>query len=537
MAKVDPRQAELHDLQRQYRNMEINRRAYAEESQSLLRKQQGTIDKLRKDNDGLKSDIAMIMRSSNKPMSATQLEALQKMQDSGDRYANSIDFERKNIQTMEEQIQIMKQKVLSQRKAMGGVNASKDNHFMIQKQIRILENRLEKALVKFNEAIAHNKDLRHEIDDLRRERVVFENVYRKMERELQDRKRQMAEIIELSNQSYEQRDSYQMEVAAIEQANRKEQEEFEEQMMELGRMLDTELRLPDPSGGTARGVTARGGTARQQAEGAASSKYGKTLEKGDVLASMERVQNFEEAFNKIKAATGIADVEHLVRNFIKNEDHNFSLFNYVNEQNNEIEKLEEQIQVLREEERKYAQESGEDAHQHKQILKELESKLASTESMAEKYEIRSQDLQRAVESLKRGIQSIYEKLDIDEDGFGDPNVTESNMTHYLALVEQKANSLLKDYTSIRQALMQPVVGVDATAGQSSPSKSLVSVLGAGPKVPMGQELLTVQPPKLDEYQSDEEDDEDARPFTREELKSKTIGRLQRMGTKRNKPRR
>ena len=58
---------------------------------------------------------------------------------------------------------------------------------------------------------------------MRRERIVFENIYRKMERELQDKKQQMAEIIELSNKSYEQRDTYQMEVAAIEQANRKEQ--------------------------------------------------------------------------------------------------------------------------------------------------------------------------------------------------------------------------------------------------------------------------------------------------------------------------
>jgi chromosome segregation ATPase len=230
---------------------------------------------------------------------------------------------------------------------------------------------------------------------------------------------------------------------------------------------------------------------------AASKSYGKTMEKGDVLASMERVQNFEEAFNKIKAATGISDIEELVRNFIKNEDHNFSLFNYVNEQNNEIEKLEEHIQILREEERKFAQESGEDAHQHKQILRELETKLSSTENMAEKYEIRSQDLQRAVESLKRGIQSIYEKLDIEDDGFGEPTVTESNMTHFLALVEQKANSLIGDYGDIRQALMQPIAGIDARE-ETSPSKSLISVLGAGPKVPMGQDLLTVQPPKLDD---------------------------------------
>ena len=46
---------------------------------------------------------------------------------------------------------------------------------------------------------------------------MFENVYRKMERELQERKKKMAEIIEVSNQAYEQRDTFQMEIAAIEQ--------------------------------------------------------------------------------------------------------------------------------------------------------------------------------------------------------------------------------------------------------------------------------------------------------------------------------
>ena len=74
---------------------------------------------------------------------------------------------------------------------------------------------MDKALVRFNEGIALNKTLRDNIDDLRRERVVFENIYRKMERELTERKQKMAEIIELSNQSYEQRDAFQMEIAAI----------------------------------------------------------------------------------------------------------------------------------------------------------------------------------------------------------------------------------------------------------------------------------------------------------------------------------
>jgi len=49
---------------------------------------------------------------------------------------------------------------------------------------------------------------------------------------------------------------------------------------------------------------------------------------------------------------------------------------------------------------------------------------------------------------------------------------------------------------------------------------------------MGQELLHVNPPKLDEYQSDEDgddDDDDAKPLTREELKARTLAKLQRKG--------
>ena len=219
-----------------------------------------------------------------------------------------------------------------------------------------------------------------------------------------------------------------------------------------------------------------------------------------------------------------------MRTFIKNEDHNFSLFNYVNEQNNEIEKLEEQQQMLRVEEKHYAQESGDDVVAHKQILKELESKLASTESMAEKYEMRCQDLQRAIESLKRGIQSTYDRLEIsngaenavDEDGAAVPSqssdtlITESNLVYYLGLIEQKANQILAKYSTIRNHLMSAAQmsaqmmqssksqGQNQTLGASESNKSIVAILGSGPKIAMGQETVHINPPKLDDYQSDDE---------------------------------
>jgi predicted nucleic acid-binding Zn-ribbon protein len=91
--------------------------------------------------------------------------------------------------------------------------------------------------VKFNEALSLNKDLRKDIDSLRQERSTFDGIYRKMEKQLQDRKKAMSAIIEASNKAYEARDAAQMEVAAIQQAMSREKQEFEEAIVALNRWV------------------------------------------------------------------------------------------------------------------------------------------------------------------------------------------------------------------------------------------------------------------------------------------------------------
>jgi len=110
-----------------------------------------------------------------------------------------IDYEKKKTYEVGQNIKTFKEEILKKRKILGGVNAAQENHSQIQKQIRILENRLDKANQKFNEAISHNKKLREEIDALRRERVIFDNIYRKLEKELHERRKEMADIIEEAN--------------------------------------------------------------------------------------------------------------------------------------------------------------------------------------------------------------------------------------------------------------------------------------------------------------------------------------------------
>jgi hypothetical protein len=61
------------------------------------------------------------------------------------------------------------------------------------------------------------------------------------------------------------------------------------------------------------------------------------------------VVNSDEALARIQAATGITRIEDLVEAFVTAEDQSFSMFNFVNELNQEAERLEEQAVVLHQE--------------------------------------------------------------------------------------------------------------------------------------------------------------------------------------------
>lgn len=517
--------ADFERLQREYRNMEAMRKAYSEESLGIIKRQRDMIDKLQTDNDSLKAELDLEMRYAQKKTVSDG--TLSHLNDQIDMYTGKVEVERRNIEQLRKQASVMRGKILEKRKHMGGVNAAKENQAMIQKQIRILENRLDKALVKFNEALAHNKDLRLQIDNLRRERFMFDKIYKKLERELHEKKKQMANIIELSNQAYEARDGAQMEIAAIQQTMTRERGEFEEQMAEYNRLIEDKARRAREGDDDKRGGLSMEEESRLKSD-LNKGAWSIAKDKAAVQVSIDKVQSYEEAFNKIHAATGISDIEELVSTFISNEDQNFSLFNYVSEQNNEIERLEEQIAGLKDERGKHMAESGDDMNLHKQLLKDLEERLHATEEAAEKYEMRFQEAQKTVNSLKVGIQSIFGKIECNQSAMSemlaDAQVTENNIMQYLGMIEQRTNEVLHMFAQAQSKKAATTAGREE-ATKKEEAKQLVSILGHGPTTQHGTVSLIVDPPKLDDYSSEEDESEDegeARPLSMKELKDRTM---------------
>jgi cell division protein FtsB len=149
----------------------------------ILRKQQQSLEKLRTENENLKTDVATLQaRTTMKPLNSFEQGQLDKVTLEIERYRRSIETERTSISTIERQMTTLRERIWHQRKMMGGTNAAAENQRTVEKQVKILENRLDQALVKFNKSLARNRKLREEIDDLRGERIAFDSVYKKLEK-------------------------------------------------------------------------------------------------------------------------------------------------------------------------------------------------------------------------------------------------------------------------------------------------------------------------------------------------------------------
>jgi coiled-coil domain-containing protein 63/114 len=440
-----------------------------------------------------------------------------RLQDEASRYVKKIDAERVKIAELDKQIVKYQELILDQKTRLGGVNAAQYNNQLIQKQIKVLDNRLDKYLTKFNETVANNKVLRQKIDEYRRERIVFDGIYKKLERDLHERKKEMSAIIDDSKNAYQARDKSQSEMQALQQHAEKERLEFESEFKELGDLIkqqqvlleqlrlkqfertqeDAEVAAADNSEGPNELSNARG-----------SGNKDKTL----TPLSQEKIYSYEEMLIKIQESTGVTDVSEIMNKFLEAEEQNFSLFNYVNDINSEIERLEHSISNMRNQIEKYRGQGMSSDTQRKKTVRDLEDKLSKTDKKANEYEARYQVAVRTITQLKNGIQSIFTRIgatsaSVDE-MLGNQGVTESNMMQYLGIIEQRTTEILQAYAASQ-------IGMPNESALQLPT--VISAEGMAKMLPSAI-------PSYEEMSSGEDSDgeKDERPLTRQELEKRTL---------------
>nr|CCA21955.1 Outer Dynein Arm Docking Complex putative [Albugo laibachii Nc14] len=462
--------AELKQLQREYRNMEINRKVYADEVNRVVKRQQNTIDKLRKENEGLKKDVNLLTRQEKDTSMHQQQAQSATMRDKIRKLHQKTGSEQQKYDKLIQQIEYMRHQVLYQKKNMGGVHAPKDNQELIQKQIRILENRLHKSQSKFNSTLAQNKLYRDEIDDLRRERHIFDRIYKKIEKEHTDKKKQMTETIEWSNQAYQQRDEFHRQIREIQEKNRQETESHRKSMVEFQRRIDdvTGQGSSEKTSSASSLDHKRGGACSTIESNAADVEYGRegNTKESAQARSNQFLERCEEAMSKIQAATGFDDPNTVVDTFLSRENRNFSLFNHVNEQHGEIEKLQEINENLQHEEVILDNEDyGDDGNRAESLAdsdilmkqknhnSDMEFDHEGLRKKAQSYEAKCLIVQKIINAARFRAQALYNKIGCNADRnteSSDITLADSNIIRNLATIEQRANEILQQYTAVAQ---------------------------------------------------------------------------------------
>lgn len=496
-----------------------------------MQRQKDEAAKIKEEDDALNHRLARESRFTRLAQNLSATAEIVKIQEEANLYLRKIETEREKIVELDNEIADTQSKIIEQRRTMGGHNASKNNHDLISRQVRLFENRLDKALIKFNESLSRNKTLRENIDNLRRERVVFDGVYKKLERDLHDKKQEMAAIIEDSKNAYQARDRAASQLASLKELSEREQADFAREWEKFGKAMEEELRMRETLGRVAPGAghsPKRSQLPSRAPPGDGSAGTNTTGETGAPNErSQENVSSFEESVNRLKESTGIDNLEGIVQKFLDTEDKNFRLFNFVNGLNSEVERYELMIAETKKETEAFKGHGLSSDAQKRKVLTELSEKLSRTEAKAIEHEYKWKEANDTISELKSSIQSMYSRLGSNrssggaggEEGMdeflGSQGVTETSMLQYLGIIEQKTSELLHLYCETREG-----GDVDLMAPRDDDDEDD----SGGIKVHGEARIVKVVPPSWDDISDsgDSEDDDNERPLTREEVHRRTI---------------
>lgn len=158
-------------IQQRLKQGDADFKSYAVEIKANISKQHTTIDNLRNKSDALKEKV---VKNNEDYAGGMNYFAQTDGFFTSVNYERMYEMEKKKYELNQTYIKTIQENIVEKKKEIGGVNAGLENQNSLVKQIKILENRLDKANQKFNEAISVNKSLRQQIDSLRRERVIFD---------------------------------------------------------------------------------------------------------------------------------------------------------------------------------------------------------------------------------------------------------------------------------------------------------------------------------------------------------------------------
>lgn len=195
--------------------------------------------------------------------------------------------------------------------------------------------------------------MRERIDSLRKERVVFDMIYRQLESDIKTKREELIAVMGKTDKAERMRDESRAELERLKGEAGKLKEMFQTEWNEvveksLKEQNETTLNMNQTKDSINKGGKYSSSDRKEHAEETGnnySNKLRSTVARaawavardtGSIHVSMQRVQQYEEALATVKEAIGMnGSIQEVVERFQQTEAQNYSLYNYVSELSSE----------------------------------------------------------------------------------------------------------------------------------------------------------------------------------------------------------
>ncbi|XP_066916489.1 outer dynein arm-docking complex subunit 3-like [Clytia hemisphaerica] len=527
---------EIEEYRRKIALLDGDRKAYYENSQWTMQMNKDAVQKLRSKNKELRLALAKKKAGDEKVIDEAFQErdpirhcAMRGM--SGKEAIAKLDQQvcesKKRLNAMRHQFK-MKEKKLSalqtefdqMTKDSETISLADTGDSDESRQLRILENRLDKMNLKLNEAKKIKSTYDQILEHQKEERRSWPKQLDSLEQGIKQQNDELSDLKVMYNDAQIARDTARAELSKLEQSVYEAKREREVQLMEYKKQAEEKKEHAEK-------VEKRLQRASLQQDELSHDQ--KTQISGE--EQERKINTYEEAMSKIKDATGVSDIQEVVQRFLSQGDTQKHLEQLKVTNEKTLVRLKEDKEKLQKEfeSMKYSGEAKMSSGQR--LLEEYEDKLKASEQKCRESKTRQESTSRILVDIKAGVEHLADKLQHLKPPKGQvpqTHVNPSTEEYILDLLGISEQKLLKLMDELGGKDIQDIVKEMEDTDFRTTLESKLPAYNTRVKLPTVNERITG-------FEEDDDSGDDDDYLSRNAIK-RTSQQIVDSKTKKNKPR-
>lgn len=279
-----------------------------------------------------------------------------RLQREAENFTKKFEHERKRFMILEDHYKQALKEKKAKEEELKKMRPSTANMKKDKIKLRQLENQLEKGQVSYNNVLSSNQTTKKKIDMMRKETSTSKRVVASLEKDIEKKRKEIRELNQKLLATKKSTEDTNVKILGMKSHSEEEKQTFERKMLDL----QDKLTKKDETVGEMEKSTVKD-TSIMKNKTSKDDEEEEFANPADVLKTrlakwktnnkekkhlldkyIRNVKVLEDAFKQIKEQTGIASIDEIVTTFIKAEEQNYSLYNYVNILNSDIDTIEEQ---------------------------------------------------------------------------------------------------------------------------------------------------------------------------------------------------